>query len=62
MVSEFQDRKLNCCAICKTKRQLALRATDSGHLYFLCRAHAALDDLLAEKVRRVLEACHSPRP
>lgn len=43
---DFQDRKLNCCAICKTKKQIAMQIADDGHVYFLCRGHAALDRIL----------------
>lgn len=43
---KFQDRKLNACAVCKTKKQLGLTASDTGHVYFLCRPHYQLQELL----------------
>ncbi len=55
---KFQDRKLNQCAQCGTRKQLALHASTSGKLYFLCRGHTLiLEAMEASIVRAAEQAC-----
>jgi hypothetical protein len=50
----FQDRKLNACDVCGTRKMLAFHYADNGRCYFLCKGHTLLNDQLteAEKPKR----------
>lgn len=52
----FQDRKLNSCEVCGTKKQLAMTSWP-GRLVFLCFGHHTLDQALM----RTLEVKEPPR-
>jgi hypothetical protein len=52
---EFQDRKLNNCVICGTNKMLGMRTQGNGKVYFLCKGHALLNDLLQAELRKADE-------
>jgi hypothetical protein len=52
----FYDRKLNRCAICGTRKRLAVQTADNGRLYFLCESHWLLDQAIHRKVADMEES------
>lgn len=51
----FYDCKLNRCAICGTRKRLAIQAATNGRLYFLCESHWLLDQAIHRKVTAMEE-------
>lgn len=48
----FQDRKLNACEHCGTKKQIGMVFRRDGTMYFLCKPHAFLLALLQDKAAK----------
>lgn len=49
----FQDRKLNQCSVCGTRKQLGMTNTTTGKIYFLCKSHFLLNELMLRALARV---------
>ncbi len=51
-MNRFQDRKLNKCRVCHTKKLLAITFDVHGKAYFLCKGHAILNDLMIDALNK----------
>lgn len=50
--ARFQDRRLNSCDHCGTKKQLSLQEGTNGRVYFLCQPATILLDLMIRRAAR----------
>lgn len=52
-MNRFQDRKLNKCAVCQTRKLLAMHFDANGRMFFLCQGHTLLLESLEEEMGKL---------